>query len=44
MKRYLYRSNNILTAVLTSADGKQKWLTPIQKRKELLFLDWGEIE
>ena len=44
MKAYLKRSNNIPTRVLTSVDKKRKWLTPAEKRKELLLLDWGVIE
>ena len=44
MKSYLRRSNNIPVSVLYSSDKKQKWLTPMQKRKELLLLDWGIIE
>lgn len=44
MKSYLVRSNNIPSSVLTSQDGKHKWLSPKQKRKELLYLDWGVVE
>ena len=44
MKAYLKRSNNIPMSVLKSRDGKTDWLTPKQKRKELLLLDWGVIE
>ena len=44
MKAYLERSNNIPISVLCSRDKKQKWLTPKEKRKELLLLDWGVIE
>lgn len=44
MKAYLERSNNIPISVLTSRDGKRKWLTPKEKRKELLLLDWNVIE
>ena len=44
MKAYLKRSNNIPISVLSTRDGKQKWLTPIEKRKELLLLDWGVVE
>ena len=44
MKAYLKRSNNIPISVLKSNDGKQKWLTPLEKRKELLLLNWGVIE
>ena len=36
MKAYLQRSNNIPISVLCSCDGKQKFLTPMEKRKELL--------
>lgn len=36
MAKYLYRSNRIPSRVLTSSDGKQHWLTPIQKRQDLL--------
>lgn len=36
MTAYLYRSNRIPGRVLTSSDGKTQWLTPIQKRQELL--------
>ena len=44
MKAYLIRSNNIPISILTTRDKKQKWLTPKEKRKELLLLDWGVIE
>lgn len=44
MKAYLRRSNNIPMSVLHSRDGTRKWLTPREKRKELLLLDWGVIE
>ncbi len=44
MKSYLKRSNEIPISVLKSRDGKTAWLTPKQKRKELLLLDWGVIE
>lgn len=44
MKAYLNRSNNIPISVLKSRDEKQKWLTPKEKRKELLLLDWGVVE
>lgn len=44
MKAYLKRSNNIPISVLKSSDGKRRWLTPMEKRKELLLLDWGVIE
>lgn len=36
MTAYLYRSNRIPSRVLSSSDGKTKWLTPIQKRQDLL--------
>lgn len=36
MAVYLKRSNNIPISVLTSVDGKTKWLTPMQKREELM--------
>lgn len=44
MKAYLERSNNIPISTLLSRDKKQKWLTPNEKRKELLLLDWGVVE
>ncbi len=44
MKAYLERSNNIPISVLCSRDKKNKWLTPKEKRKELLWLDWGVVE
>lgn len=44
MKSYLIRSNNIPISVLSSHDKKYKWLTPKEKRKELLLLDWGVVE
>ena len=44
MKRYLRRSNEIPMSVLKTRDNKEKWLTPKQKRKELLLLDWGVVE
>ena len=44
MKAYLKRSNNIPISVLKSRDGTKDWLTPKQKRKELLLLDWGVVE
>lgn len=44
MKAYLKRSNNIPMSVLKTRDGTKDWLTPKQKRKELLLLDWGVIE
>ena len=44
MKAYLKRSNNIPISTLCSRDKTKKWLTPNEKRKELLLLDWGVIE
>ena len=44
MKAYLKRSNNIPMSVLKTRDNKVDWLTPKQKRKELLLLDWGVVE
>ena len=44
MKAYLDRSNNIPISVLSSRDKTRKWLTPKEKRKELLLLDWGMVE
>ena len=44
MKAYLRRSNNIPISTLKSRDGKRKWLTPIEKRKELMYLDFGVLE
>ena len=44
MKAYLKRSNNIPISVLKSRDGKRKWLTPREKRAELMLLDWGLVE
>lgn len=44
MKAYLKRSNEIPISVLCSRDKKHKWLTPNEKRKELLLLDWGVVE
>ena len=38
MKAYLKRSNNIPMSVLKSLDGKESWLTPNQKRKELMSI------
>lgn len=43
MSRYLERSNNIPSRVLSSRDKKEIWLTPKQKRKELMLLDWGVV-
>ncbi len=44
MKAYLERSNNIPISTLSSRDKQRKWLTPKEKRKELLLLDWGVVE
>jgi hypothetical protein len=44
MKAYLKRSNNIPVSTLKSLDGKIKWLTPKEKRAELLLLDYGVTE
>lgn len=44
MKAYLERSNNIPISTLATRDNKKKWLTPIEKRKELLMLDYGITE
>lgn len=44
MKAYLHRSNNIPISTLNSRDGKRKWLTPREKRKELMLLDFGIVE
>ena len=44
MKAYLRRSNNIPISTLKSRDGTKKWLTPREKRAELMRLDWGLIE
>ncbi len=44
MKAYLKRSNNIPISTLKSRDGRDRWLTPRQKRAELLFLDYGIVE
>ena len=45
MKAYLERSNNIPMSVLYPRDGrKSDWLTPKQKRAELLWLDYGKVE
>jgi hypothetical protein len=44
MKAYLKRSNNIPVSTLKSRDGKKKWLTPKEKRAELLLLDYGITE
>ena len=43
MQAYLKRSNNIPISVLKSRDNKQSWLTPNEKRKELMLLDWGVV-
>ena len=44
MKAYLERSNNIPSSVLYTRDKKHKWLSPKDKRRELLLLDWGVVE
>ena len=44
MRAYLKRSNEIPISTLKSFDGKRRWLTPKEKRAELLLLDWGVIE
>ena len=36
MAAYLSRSNNIPISTLKSLDGKTRWLTPMQKREELM--------
>ena len=41
MMAYLKRWNNIPISTLKSRDGKERWLTPNQKRAELLYLDYG---
>ena len=43
MQAYLKRSNNIPISVLKSRDRKRSWLTPNEKRKELMLLDWGVV-
>lgn len=44
MKAYLRRSNNIPISTLQSRDGRRKWLTPKEKRAELMLLDFGVVE
>ena len=44
MQAYLKRSNNIPNSRLKSRDNLKSWLTPKEKRKELLLLDWGVVE
>lgn len=44
MQAYLKRSNNIPISTLKTRDGTKRWLTPKQKRAELLFLDYGITE
>ena len=44
MSAYLERWNNIPISTLASRDGKTKWLTPLEKRAELLLLDYGIVE
>jgi transposase InsO family protein len=43
MKAYLKRSNLIPMSVLNSCDGKRKWLSPIEKRQELLLFNIGIV-
>lgn len=40
MKAYLERSNKIPISVLKSRDKAKSWLTPLEKRAELLWLDY----
>lgn len=44
MKAYLSRSNNIPISTLKSRDSIKKWLTPKEKRAELMLLDKGIVE
>ena len=44
MQAYLKRSNNIPISTLKSRDCKRRWLTPKEKRAELLLLDYGVVE
>ena len=44
MRSYLRRSNNIPISTLKSRDGSRRWLTPNEKRKELMYLDFGILE
>ena len=37
MSKYLYRSNRIPMRTLSSIDGKTTWLTPMQKRADLIL-------
>lgn len=41
MMAYLKRWNDIPISTLKSRDGKERWLSPNQKRAELLYLDYG---
>lgn len=41
MAAYLKRSNNIPISTLKSIDGSYKWMSPMQKRQELLLADLG---
>ncbi|MDR3264152.1 MAG: DDE-type integrase/transposase/recombinase [Clostridiales bacterium] len=41
MSAYLKRSNDIPSSVLCTRDKKEKWLTPLEKRAELLLLDYN---
>ena len=44
MKAYLQRSNEIPISTLKSCDGTKKWLTPLEKRADLLLTDFGVVE
>lgn len=44
MQVYLKRSNVIPISTLKSRDGHKKWLTPKEKRAELLLLDFNIVE
>lgn len=44
MAAYLERWNNIPISTLKSRDGKTKWLTPMEKRAELLLFDYNIVE
>ena len=44
MSAYLKRWNNIPISTLKTRDGQESWLTPNQKRAELLLLDYGIVE
>lgn len=43
MKAYLKRSNDIPISTLKGSNGK-RWLTPLEKRADLLFVDYGIVE